>query len=101
MPRYIIKLTDKESKDYYLEYSSVVDAPVTYGMSLQDFKKYYINSYGQHSIHQLNDRLERVEECGTSCRLDKSVDDTIELNRAGDKETTLTKDQLINKFCLA
>lgn len=99
MPRYIIKLEHQE-KEYYLEYSSVVDAPVTYGMNLKDFKRYYKERYGTNSIHDLKDRLKRVEKFGTSCFLDSNVDDTILCNRAGENGENISKDQLIKHFCV-
>lgn len=37
MGRAIIKLNDGK-RDWYLEWSTVVDAPVTYGMSLKGLK---------------------------------------------------------------
>jgi hypothetical protein len=40
MGRFICKFEDKDDV-YYLEWSTVVDAPVTFGMSLEEFKEYY------------------------------------------------------------
>lgn len=41
MPRFIIKLTDpKDGLSYYLIWSTVVDAPVTYGLSLDEIKEW-------------------------------------------------------------
>ena len=39
MGRFIIKLSG-EGRDFYLEWSTVVDVPITSGMSLKEFKKY-------------------------------------------------------------
>ena len=52
MPRYILKINDG-SKDYYLLWSTVVDAPVTQGMSLREFKKYYQSEYGEQGMINL------------------------------------------------
>lgn len=98
MPRFIVKLSE-EDKNWYLEWSTVVDAPITYGMSLEKFKEFYIGEYGRSSMDELEKRLARVEESGTSCRMDDSVDDTISFNRAGKKETKLTKQQIIDHYC--
>lgn len=100
MPRYIMKITDqKDNKDYYLEWSSVVDAPVTYGADLKTFKEYYEKEYGRSSMDSLNDRLERVEKQGTSCSLGSTLDEMISYNRAGENETTITKEQILDKYC--
>lgn len=97
MGRYIIKLTH-ESIDYYLEWSSVVDAPITYGMSLEEFKKYYIEEYGKQSENNLIERLERVERTGTSWH-NATLDDVIDSNRAGDNGRHISKKQIIIKYC--
>ncbi len=99
MPRYICKLQDGD-KAYYLEWSTVVDAPVTFGMSLEEFRAYYQEEYGRQAMeHEFDERMERVEKTGTSCRLDESLDDTIEFNVAGKDGTCLSKEQIIEAFC--
>ncbi len=98
MSRMIIKLTDSQ-QDWYLEWSTVVDAPITYGMSLEEFKAYYKEEYGRSSMDELEKQLERVEEIGTSSRIHDSVDDLIAFNRAGDNESQISKEELIQKFC--
>jgi hypothetical protein len=101
MPRYIVKLTDeKTNTNYYLEWSTVVDAPITYGMSLEEFNDYYKEEYGNSGLEQLAARMERVEQKGTSSMLDASADEVISFNRAGDGETCITKEQIIQKFCI-
>lgn len=100
MPVYIVKLTDKkDSKDYYLEWSTVVDAPVTRGMSLDEFKRYYQCRYGEEGFDKLPDRLSRVEQKGTSSIEDRSVESLITLNRAGEAENHLDYDDLIEEYC--
>jgi hypothetical protein len=94
MPRYIIKLADK-----YLEWSTIVDAPVTNGMSLEEFKEYYKSEYGVQGLNGLEERLKRVEEKGTSSIYEGSVDEVISGNRAGDNEKKLTKEEIIEKYC--
>lgn len=98
MPKYIIKLSDKE-KNYYLEWSTIVDAPVSNGMALEEFKSYYKELYGTSSLEDLEKRLERVEQKGTSSLVD-SLKETISNNRAGYREQHLTYKQLIENYCL-
>jgi len=100
MAKHIIKLNDKKhDRDYYLEWSTVVDAPVTNGMSKKEFEQYYQEEYGNSSIGELHERMKRVEEKGTSSQVYKSVESLILCNRAGYDETELTCEQLVEKYC--
>lgn len=97
----IIKLIDKKTNtEYYMEWSTVLDAPLTNGMSLEDFKIAYKEEYGNNGMHELEKRLERVEQKGTSSMLDRNVDDTISCNRAGEKGKKLSKSKIIELFCV-
>lgn len=103
MPRFICKVQDGDNA-YYLEWSTVVDAPVTTGMSLDEFKAYYRDEYGRHSFESplsdgFEERMKRVEEKGVSARDYKSFDDLIGCNRAGKDETCLSKEQIIEWYC--
>jgi hypothetical protein len=95
MPRYIFKL-----KDRYLEYSTVVDAPVTSGMTLDEFREHYREEYGRKGMQGLEQRLQRVEEKGISAVLYKSVEDLLANNHAGPKECKLTVDEIYRAYCL-
>jgi hypothetical protein len=99
MPRYIAKFTDG-GESWYLDWSSVVDAPVTCGMSLDEFREYYREEYGPGAMDGLEERLARVKEKGTSARLHDSVESLIRCNRAGAGETRLTMAQIIDHYCL-
>lgn len=90
MGRYLIKLDGK-----YLEWSTVVDAPVTDGMTLEELKASTFQRKGEHGLKVLAERLERVEETGISAHYYKDVDELITHNRAGEGETCLTKEQII------
>ena len=58
MPRFILKIEDN-SKEYYMEYSTVVDAPITYGMDLETFKRYWKEEYGRQGEGRFNRSLSR------------------------------------------
>jgi hypothetical protein len=98
MPRYICKVAN-DDQAWYLEWSTVVDAPVSYGMSLEEFKEFYREEYGNQGLGELEERLKRVEQKGTSSMMHDSVNDLIANNRAGKKETQITKDQIIAYYC--
>lgn len=95
MGRFIIKL-----ESYYLEWSEVVDAPTTCGMSLERFKEYYQGRYGELGMEFFEERLERVEKYGTSSRGGWSTKDLTAGNRAGPNESTLTIEEITKAYCL-
>lgn len=100
MPRYIIKM-ERDGEERYLEWSTIVDAPVTYGMGYDEFLEYYRDEYGAHSMDGLlgeHGRMRRVRAHGTSARMDESVHQTIAHNRAGDGETELDFDGIWEKY---
>lgn len=96
MGRYIVKLNE-----YYFEYSTVVDAPVTFGMSLDEFKGHYRREYGALGMNGLDERLRRVEQNGTSCRLENNTPELVMSdNRAGPDESRLTLNEIYKAYCL-
>jgi hypothetical protein len=95
MARFIVKL-----HEHYFEYSTIVDAPVTMGMSRAEFDEYYQDVYGTNGMRDLPERMERVEAKGTSAHGDKDAADTLFLNRAGPDETELTVDEIYQAYCL-
>lgn len=101
MPTYIIKLTDPKTKTpYYMEWSTVSDRPITNGMDLFKFRKYYIKNYGISSMQELNERLERVEKQGCSSLGNyEDLDFLIRTNRAGENESCLSLEQIIEQYC--
>lgn len=90
MPRYII-----QHDGWYFEWSTVVDAPVSRAMRLDEFWDYYKDQYGRVGLDQLPQRLERANNKGTSSFLSCSFDDLIENNRAGLNEETLSKEEIL------
>ncbi len=97
----IIKIDDKKfDKQYYIEWSTILDRPLTNGMDLIDFISYYKKKYkGVRNEDELKIRLERVEIKGTSSYLDGCLEDTILCNRAGKNESNLTLDKIIELYC--
>lgn len=99
MPNYIVKLTQGD-KSWYLEWSTIVDAPITYGMTLEEFRQWYREEYGRDGISKLEERLERVERTGTSSFQRFELEHLLEMNRAGVKESCLTKGEIIQHYCI-
>ncbi len=82
-----------------MEWSTVVDAPVTEGMSLYNFRNYHGDRYGVTG--EFEERIERVKQTGCSAFPNVyTLDELIRSNRAGPKESCLTYDELIEKYCL-
>jgi hypothetical protein len=100
MGRFIMKLHDStENKDLYFEWSTVVDSPVTVGMSLEEFKEYYKNEYGSQGMRELDERLKRVEEKGVSGHPPyDNLESFFNYNRAGENETLATKEEVIERL---
>lgn len=97
MGRFIIKLPC-DGVDYYLEWSTIVDAPVTYGMTLEEFKEYYQEEYGNAGMRDLETRMARVKETGTSDIGYNNVKEIIVGNRAGDGEKYLSFAGITDKY---
>ena len=86
-------------KDCYLEWSSVVDAPVSRGVGRAEFEKYYRRVYGKRGAYDLSKRLDRADEFGVADNGWGTVDDVIEFNRAGKDGTCLTLDEIYTQYC--
>ena len=93
MARFIVRL-DGDKGPCYFEWSTISDAPASYGMTLAVFRGYYRQMYGAYGITTLDERLFRVEQKGTSASGDIDAHDTIRGNRAGPDESELTAEQL-------
>lgn len=99
MPTFVIKL-DHDKGPFYMEWSTVVDAPTSWGMPLAEFREHYRVRYGEHGIRSLSERLARVEQTGTSEHGPGSAEDMIRGNRAGCDEFELTIGDVIEWYCV-
>lgn len=94
MPRFICKFTHPQSMiDMYFDWSTVVDAPVTAPLTRQEYID--SNAAEYNCVDELMVRLDRADKKGTSSMIDDSFDSVIQGNRAGEKESHLSKDKLI------
>jgi hypothetical protein len=74
----------------YLEWSSVVDAPVTYLMSREEFLTYLTEEYGRAGVLDFETRMARVDAQGTSSKLGTTKESLLSFNRAGPDESCIT-----------
>lgn len=99
MGQCIVKLEKEGHEPRYLIWSSICDAPYTYGMELEEFTSFYREEYGRSDFKQNFDaRMKRVEEKGTSSMIDRSAAAVMRTNRAGPNETELTLDEIWIKY---
>lgn len=99
MSKTIAKFTHKKI-DYYLEWSSIVDAPVTWGMTLEEFKVYYKEQYGLQGMKELPERLERVDKYGTSSYYNESTKSLICVNNAGPNSKRASYAYIVEHYCI-
>lgn len=92
MGRAIIKIND-----LYFEWSTVVDAPVTYGMSLDQLRAYVKEETGRQGLEQLERDLSGIDKTGSQYHY-TSLKEVISSNRAGPKERKLTKQQIYDTY---
>lgn len=99
MAHVIVKLKD-EDVDYYLMWSTVVDSPITAGLTLEQLKEYYKSQYGEIQFEMtFESQMKRVNEKGVSYFLADSVEEFISHNRAGESEKCLTYEEIVDRYC--
>jgi len=67
-------------------------------MKLDELTEHIGEEYGQAGLDCLPQRLERVEQKGTSSRIDKSLDDVLALNHAGQRGQRLTAEEIYHRY---
>lgn len=95
MGKYIV-----QRDGWYFEWSTVSDAPSTFGMRRGDFEAYYRDEYGRKGAEDLPSRLGRADAVGTSALDCASAEAVISCNRAGYGETKLTLDEIVQIYCV-
>lgn len=98
MPRYICH-RNLEGVDLFLEWSTVVDAPVTYAMTEDEFRVYHREEYGRSSDDGVDERIARAKTKGCSSRdPNETFEDLIRCNRAGANETEMSERQIVEYY---
>lgn len=97
------RCTIKLAKDKYLEWSTIVDAPITFVQSREEHAAYLLSEYGNHYKEEIEPRLQRADERGHSWQGApyKNARDAICANRAGPKERNLSLEQIIKIYASA
>ena len=93
MPKYIV-----HHEGFFFEWSTVVDAPTSYGMPREEFEDYYRNRYGEEGSRELSQRLERAIAKGTSSRMHASAEELVRGNHAGPGEETISLEDIIRIY---
>ncbi len=93
MPKYIIKI-----KDRYFIWSTIVDAPLTYGMTEEDLQAYF--AHAKNALRALPERLARVAKTGTSALDGLTLEKLLAGNRAGEKEAHLTMEEIYKRYAV-
>lgn len=82
MPKYIVKHACSDGVTRYMVWSTIVDAPLTFGCSLDEIFAFWREEYGERGVEALRRSLE-------ASGFDH-LDAVIGGNRAGRDETRLT-----------
>lgn len=90
MPKCLVKLGSK-----YVEYSTIVDAPVTAPMTRVEMAQYLRDEYGRSEEHATEERLARCDAKGTSSLLEPSAESAVACNRFGPGESEMSYSELI------
>lgn len=97
MPRFTVKLETPRGPRY-LEWSTIVDAPISWGMTLAEYKRYYRDKYGSEGARDLVQVLAEIDQQGTATRFE-TAEQLVTCNRAGLGGTELSLEQIISHYC--
>ncbi len=92
MPHYTLKL----GEDQYLEWSTIVDAPITNILSRKEIISFLKTRYPDKEV-LINKRLNLVDEVGTSIE-NYSVEQIIKYNRAGEDEKSISLEEIKQRY---
>lgn len=77
----------------YTEWSTVTDSPVSPLLTLPEFKRYLLETYGVEALEELPRRLARVDKFGSSSQMGQTAQDLLRHNRAGPNESHVTTEE--------
>ena len=101
MGRGVVRI-EHDGRAWFMEWSTVVDAPVTYGMNESEFRRHIEAEYGRRGLEDLGPRLARARLDGHSFMDDTSgcVEEFVRGNRAGPGESELSVAEIVDWYCI-
>lgn len=78
--------------DKYLIWSSIVDAPITYGGTLEQIRNYWKSEFGRVGLEELD------RDIASGRKWWRTVEEMVDCNRAGKDETKLTAEAIVKHF---
>lgn len=93
MGQFIVKLEGK-----YLVWSTVVDAPLTFGMTREELTDWIREEEGAEGVRALPERMMRVDASGTSAFRRLTPEEVMRTNRAGPRETCISIDEIAERW---
>lgn len=99
MARFPIRL-DHEGDKWYLIWSTIVDAPVTYGLTWHELVRYVRRAQGTEGVSELFNHKGGLDELGVPHDGYGTLKTILASNRAGPYEKRLTKLELIEQYCI-
>jgi len=100
MPSFFIRLIDPaDGREYFLRWSTVVDAPTTAGMSEEELREWYAQEYGRQGLLDLPSAIHAARTKGVASVGYRDLADVIAGNRAGEGATELTLEEIVEQYC--
>lgn len=92
-----IVMFERDGVRRYCEWSTGVDAPISWLLPLSLFEEHIREKYGDEGLRRLPERIARVHECGTSALWTDRAS-LVEGNRAGPNESELTEAEIMERY---
>ncbi len=61
MGRFIVRVDKEGHEPRYMEWTTVSDTPMSFGMPLEEFTEYYREQFGVRGLKELDQRIERAD----------------------------------------
>lgn len=87
-----IVMHEVDGKEVYVIWSSIVDAPVTYGCTMKQIKNFWKEEYGRSGLESLEHALQ------SGAKRIFTIQEASTVNRAGKGETHLTVAQIVDYY---
>lgn len=88
----------KLGPDQYVEWSTVVDAPVSYILTRKKMEAFLLAEAVKKARDRVTERLDTADRNGLTFVDCGSVAELVRGNRAGPNETELTLEQIVEKY---